>query len=208
MDLKDIRQEYKKFELDSSDLNPNPITQFGIWLQEAEVHGNPEHTAMALSTVDPENRPHCRVVLLKEVLDGKLRFFTNYNSQKGRNIAHNPSVCLNFFWPNSERQVRINGVAKRTPASVSDQYFKSRPVGSQAGAIASSQSEVIRSKDELIYKFEKLNEQSTLERPADWGGYDVEVNSIEFWQGGKNRLHDRFLYQLDDGNWSVNRLAP
>lgn len=208
MDLKDIRQEYKKFELDISDLNPHPITQFEIWLNEAKQHGNPEHTAMTLSTVDAQNRPHIRVVLLKEVVQEKFRFFTNYNSTKGQNMALNPWVCLNFHWPNSERQVRVNGIATKSPESVSDAYFKSRPIGSQAGAIASNQSEVIESKDDLIFKFEKLNQQTALERPMGWGGYDVEVSSIEFWQGGKNRLHDRFLYQLIDGQWTVNRLAP
>ena len=123
-------------------------------------------------------------------------------------MALNPWVCLNFHWPNSERQVRVNGIATKSPESVSDAYFKSRPIGSQAGAIASNQSEVIESKDDLIFKFEKLNQQTALERPMGWGGYDVEVSSIEFWQGGKNRLHDRFLYQLIDGQWTVNRLAP
>lgn len=208
MDLKHVRQDYKKHELDQKELNPNPIEQFKKWFKESEKDENPEQTAMVLSTVTDKNKVSSRVVLLKEIVDDKFRFFTNYESSKGRDIEENPYVSLLFFWSKSEKQIRIEGIATKTSTEISDDYFYSRPLGSQAGAIASKQSSILESKDELIYSYERLKNEKKLERPKNWGGYDVEAKKIEFWQGGIHRLHDRFRYSKLNSIWQIDRLAP
>lgn len=208
MDLKDIRQEYLKHELKKEDLSINPFDQLNLWYNQAVADENHEPTAMTLSTLSIENEINSRIVLLKEVIEDKLRFFTNYNSQKGHDIEANPKVALLFFWPMSERQVRIKGTIKKCTSKDSDEYFYSRPIGSQAGAIASPQSKVLKSKDELIYNFEAALQSESIKRPESWGGYDVDPFEIEFWQGGMNRLHDRFKYTKQDGSWKIERLAP
>lgn len=190
------------------DLDLDPIAQFTKWFSLSEKDNNPEQTAMILSTVSKTLEVSSRVVLLKEVVHDAFRFFTNYGSQKGHEINENSNVSLLFFWPYSEKQIRIKGKAIKTPAAVSDEYFYSRPLGSQAGAIASQQSSVLPSKDELIFKFEDLKNQEKFTRPENWGGYDVIPFEIEFWQGGINRLHDRFRYTKTDSSWKIERLAP
>lgn len=208
MDLKDIRQDYRKHELSVKDLKENPLDLLTDWYNQAIEDKNPEPNAMSLSTVNTKLEVSSRIVLLKEVIGGCLRFFTNYSSQKGQDIEQNNHVALLFFWSYSERQIRIKGKVSKTSAKVSDDYFYSRPIGSQAGAASSPQSEVLESKDNLIYKFEELKNSNEIKRPINWGGYDVEPFEIEFWQGGMNRLHDRFKYTKVEGNWKIERLAP
>lgn len=208
LDLKNIRQEYSKHELKNEDLSPNPIDQFKKWYQQAITDKNIEPNAMTLSTIGIDQTVNSRIVLLKEVINQKFRFFTNYTSEKGKDITHNSNVALLFFWANSEKQIRIKGKASKCAVKDSEDYFYSRPAGSQAGAIASHQSEVLSSKDELIYRFEKIKNNQELKKPENWGGYDIEPTEIEFWQGGKNRLHDRFRYTLENGTWVIDRLSP
>jgi len=210
MNLKDIRKEYAKFELKLEDLSNNPIDQFNQWLEDAEKHGNLESTAMTLSTIDLNGEPDSRIVLLKGVSkENGFRFFTNYNSNKGKSLAKNPVASLLFFWPKSERQVRIKGSIKKCKEAESIAYFNSRPIGSQAGAVASEQSSVVDSKDAMIETYEQLITKEQIDKPTHWGGYDVIPTQIEFWQGGKNRLHDRFRFTLMENNeWKIERLAP
>ena len=208
MNLKDIRKDYAKFELTLSDLNQDPIEQFKQWIKEAEDHGADESTAMILSTVSEDGFPESRVVLLKGISQNGFRFYTNYNSTKGKNLEFSPKSSLLFFWPKSERQIRIKGICSKCSIEESDEYFYSRPHGSQAGAMSSNQSDIIESKDELIYEFERLQNQDKLEKPKHWGGYDLTPIEIEFWQGGKNRLHDRFRFTKTDSSWQIDRLAP
>lgn len=206
--LQDIRKEYAKFELKKTDLLSDPMDQFKIWFHEAEEHQNLEHTAMTLSTMSKTGFPESRVVLLKGISKSGFRFFTNYDSVKAKNIDYSPKASLLFFWPKSERQVRIKGLISKCPVSDSVEYFKSRPQGSQAGAISSNQSQVIESKDELIFEFERLMKTQKLKKPENWGGYDLSPLEIEFWQGGKNRLHDRFRFVKQGSDWKIDRLAP
>lgn len=208
MDLKDIRQEYLKDELRVDDLSIDPIEQFKLWFAKAEEENNQEPAAMTISTIDKNQTVNSRIVLLKEVVNNAFRFFTNYTSDKAKDIENNPNVSLLFFWQKSEKQIRIKGKATKSPEKDSITYFESRPSGSQAGAIASNQSQVLKSKDELIYSFENIDQNSSLKKPDNWGGYDITPYEIEFWQGGKNRLHDRFRYTLEGENWKIERLAP
>jgi pyridoxamine 5'-phosphate oxidase len=209
MDLRAIRQEYKKQELSLQDLDTNPFEQFKNWFEQATKDLNDEPNAFCLSTVDTNGQADARIVLLKELADSRFLFFTNYLSQKGQQMAENPKVSALFFWSKSEKQVRIKGTVEKCNEEVSDQYFYSRPAGSQAGAIASQQSSIIdANKDELINTFEELKDQTTLKRPEHWGGYYLLAHEIEFWQGGKNRMHDRFRYTKTNGSWKIERLAP
>lgn len=206
--IQDIRKEYAKFELKETDLHSDPIEQFKSWFNEAEKHKNAEHTAMVLSTLSESGFPESRVVLLKGISEDGFRFFTNYESEKAKNLSFSSKASILFFWPKSERQVRIKGIVSKCSEQESIKYFKSRPVGSQAGAMSSNQSQVIDSKDELIFAFEKLMKEQSLEKPSNWGGYDLKPVEIEFWQGGKNRLHDRFKFTPAGDSWKIDRLAP
>jgi pyridoxamine 5'-phosphate oxidase len=166
---------------------------------------------MALSTVSPEGRPSSRIVLLKGYSEEGFVFFTNYTSDKGKQIEHNQHVSLLFFWKELERQVRIEGVASQVAAEESDAYFDSRPVGSRLGAWASPQSQKIADREILDKELEKITAQFSeqqIPRPPHWGGYRVKPTRIEFWQGRSSRLHDRILYELVDENWQISRLAP
>lgn len=189
------------------------MEQFQKWFYEVEASdGVDEPNAMTVSTIGLDGFPKGRVVLMKKFTYEGFIFYSNYNSEKGRAIAQNPSVCLSFFWPNMERQVIVKGTAEKIAENLSDGYFESRPVGSQLGAIVSNQSEVIPSRDQLekeLSKLEKQYEGKEIERPKYWGGYLVRPVSIEFWQGRPNRLHDRIRYTLqDDFDWKIERLAP
>lgn len=211
-DIADIRQDYQKAELDETATGDNPIFFFAQWFSEAQNAKVTEVNAMTLATVDEHNHPDARIVLLKGVEKEQFIFYTNYNSSKGRDINHNPNVCLVFFWKELERQVRIRGTISKVAAEVSDAYFQSRPQGSRLGAWASPQSHPIKSRDILVENY-KLYEQAYLDkeipRPSHWGGYAVEPKSIEFWQGRSNRMHDRLLFELDNNNtWQKSRLAP
>ncbi len=210
--IADIRKDYKLKTLDEQDVDASPIKQFKAWWAEAEAARIDEVNAMALSTVDAQKIPHCRIVLLKGVDDNGFIFYTNYESEKAQNIAANAHVSLLFFWKEMERQVRITGLAEKVSAAESDEYFNSRPPGSRIGAWASPQSTVIPSRemlDKSVSEIEKRFAGKTIERPPHWGGYRVIPSGIEFWQGRPSRLHDRIKYTLrEDGSWKINRLAP
>lgn len=210
--IADIRTNYSKQALTEESVADNPIDQFHEWLEEAISSEVEEPTAFILSTVNSLGRPSARVLLLKELSSQGFTFFTNYSSRKGQDLAQNPYASITFFWPALERQVRIEGEVSRVPETESDAYFHSRPKGSQIGAWASPQSQEIESRDFLHQADQKYNEQfadaEVIPRPSHWGGYVLQPNRIEFWQGRPNRLHDRILYEQTNGNWQLKRLAP
>lgn len=210
MDLHDIRDEYSKQELSRRQCDSDPIKQFEKWLGEAieaKVH---EPTAMNLATLNAQGKPNSRVVLLKEVNSQGFVFFTNYQSQKGQALAINPFAALNFFWPELERQVRIEGAVEKLPEAQSDDYFAGRPYTSRIGAWASEQSAVLKSKNTLLAKAGLIAAKYpfNVPRPPHWGGYLVIPEMIEFWQGRPSRLHDRIRYRLENNLWIIERLSP
>ncbi len=209
-DLNDYRKSYTKGDLNEADLGINPFELFEKWFLETESQiGNLEVNAMTVASIGDDGFPKSRVVLLKSYSDEGFVFFTNYSSDKGQAIAHNPHVCLSFFWQPTERQVIIKGIAEKISEKDSTEYFLSRPRGSQIGAMASHQSEKISSRavlDDAVANIE--NSDVKLTRPKDWGGYIVKAIEIEFWQGRQNRLHDRFLYENNNNAWTHSRLAP
>ena len=210
-DLGNYRKSYLKGILIEKDLPVNPIKLFSDWFNNVDSNGNEiEPNAMSLSTIDDTNGfPLTRVVLLKKYSDNGFIFFTNYNSRKGKSISGNPNVCLSFFWASLEQQVIINGKAIKINEKESEDYFNSRPIGSKLGAIISNQSETIPSRKFLDNKLIKNNlKKELLKRPKNWGGYNVEPYSIEFWQGRDNRLHDRILYEKKNNLWTHKRLSP
>lgn len=211
-DLGHLRKNYSKNELKSADINNDPLQFFKIWFDEANQHPEIEEAnAMMLATLGLDDFPKARVVLLKALTDQGFVFYTNYQSEKGLSIADHPKVGLSFFWPSLERQVIIKGIAESLAPSISDDYFKSRPIGSQLGAIVSEQSKVITDRSILEAKLEALEieyQDKAVERPPHWGGYAVVPKCIEFWQGRPNRLHDRIRCQWQGSFWSIERLAP
>lgn len=210
-DLSNYRKSYEKSELLESSISKNPFELFAKWFHEAEeIGGSEEINAMTISTIGLDGFPKNRVVLLKQFTSEGFIFFTNYESEKGKAIAENPNVCLSFFWHNSERQVIIKGIAEKTTEKVSDDYFHSRPAGSQLGAVASHQSEVISGREILENKIQQLEDQfvgKEIQRPEYWGGYLIKPIEIEFWQGRANRLHDRIRFQLQNFKWKMDRLS-
>ncbi|TQD40060.1 pyridoxamine 5'-phosphate oxidase [Haloflavibacter putidus] len=211
--LENYRKSYQKYALEREDLAAQPIDLFKKWFDEVEENGSVEEAnAMHLSTFGKDGFPKNRVVLLKKVKAEGFVFYTNYNSEKAKAIAHNNKVCLSFFWPGLERQVIIKGTASKVSEEESDAYFNSRPKGSQLGALASPQSDPIENREVLEENLKSLEEKyadEAIKRPASWGGYLVKPDSVEFWQGRPNRLHDRFLYrQNQNGEWTATRLAP
>jgi pyridoxamine 5'-phosphate oxidase len=211
-EISNLRRNYSHSSLLENEVDLNPIKQFQIWFAQALEAKVNEANAMCLSTSN-NDVPDSRIVLLKGIEDEGFVFYTNYKSHKGRQIENNPNVHLNFVWLELERQVRIWGEAKKVSEEQSDAYFKSRPFESQLGAIVSTQSSVIESREELDNSMLKALEKYTLEgetpiRPEHWGGYAVEASKIEFWQGRPNRLHDRLMYERIKGNWEIKRLAP
>jgi len=208
--LQHSRHQYDKGILTENNLNENPILQFEMWMKEAIEANVPEPNAMDLCTVS-NNCPSSRIVLLKGIEKDGITFFTNYESEKGNDILKNPNVSVNFFWQPQARQVRIQGRVEKVTPEYSDLYFKTRPRESQIGAWASSQSTIIKSRQELDDKIESLLDQyknKEIPRPPYWGGYLLKPTKIEFWQGRPNRLHDRFQYDLTNAGWMVFRLAP
>jgi len=210
--LHDYRKLYQKHELLEEEIPKDPFELFHVWIREIETNKEvDEVNTMNLSTVGLDSFPMSRVVLLKEYDDEGFVFYTNYESEKGRSIAKNPRVCLSFFWPKSERQVMIKGLAERTSEEESTTYFHSRPRGSQLGAWASQQSSVIPSREYLQKKLELLEEEfdgKDIPKPVYWGGYKVIPSEFEFWQGRPNRLHDRIYYSKEGEVWKMDRLAP
>jgi pyridoxamine 5'-phosphate oxidase len=208
--LGNIRNEFSKNSLDTDDVHPSPVEQFQMWLHEAMMSAIPEPTAMTLSTCTTEGRPSSRIVLLKEAgMDGFV-WFTNYQSRKGNELAVNPNAALNFFWPEMERQIRVEGKVEKVTVEESDAYFTSRPPGSRIAAAVSPQSRVISSRRELDLLFESLAARfpdGNVARPAHWGGYRLIPDYFEFWQGRPNRLHDRITYRLVNGSWIIERLG-
>jgi pyridoxamine 5'-phosphate oxidase len=208
--IANIRSEYTLNGLHESDLDPNPLIQFSKWFEEVLISGLEEPNAMVLGTIHHEF-PTSRIVLLKD-LDTGFKFFTNYLSSKGRDIEKNPRVSLTFFWKELERQVRIEGIAKKTSEAESDEYFQSRPRGSQIGAWVSRQSSVIENREVLEKVTKDLEEKfadKPVTRPEHWGGYRVVPQYIEFWQGRPSRLHDRLAYvKVNENYWKIERLSP
>ncbi len=210
MNIADIRKEYTLEKLDISSVKPNPFEQFKDWLHEAMNAQILEPTAMHLATVNAEGKPSGRVVLLKGVDTGFI-FFTNYESRKGKELSANPFASLTFYWAELERQVRIEGKVEKVSKEISDEYFHSRPKGSQIGAIASPQSQVINDRSLLERQIQDLTLQYQdllPPRPDYWGGYRLVPETIEFWQGRPSRLHDRIRYKLEREKWVIERLAP
>lgn len=209
--IANIREEFNKGQITKDLLNENPLEQFELWLKEAIESECLHPTALNLATVDSQNRPNSRVVLLKDVTDKGFVFFTNYQSQKGNELASNNYASINFFWGELERQVRINGKVEKVSDRDSIEYFQSRPRESRLGALASPQSQVVADDNALIETFETLKKKykgQIVPRPSHWGGYVVRPDQIEFWQGRANRMHDRFRYTLNANTWLIQRLAP
>ncbi|QKJ26837.1 pyridoxine 5'-phosphate oxidase / pyridoxamine 5'-phosphate oxidase [Aliarcobacter cibarius] len=212
MDISDIRGKYTTKNLDINDLNKNPFKQFEIWFNDAMNENLLEPNAFTLATVGNEMMPSVRTVLLKYFSEKGFVFFTNYDSKKAKQIDQNPKVAALFTWLPLERQIKIEGSVEKISKAESLKYFLSRPKGSQLGAWVSRQSEVISSRALLEQKFEEMKNKflnKEIPFPSFWGGYIIKPIRIEFWQGGEDRLHDRFLYEFkEDNSWEIKRLAP
>jgi pyridoxamine 5'-phosphate oxidase len=210
--IADLRKEYRARSLAESDLAADPIVQFGRWFDEALRVQLVEPNAMTLATVGADGRPSARILLLKGVDARGFVFFTNYESRKGQELAHNAWAALVFYWPELERQVRVEGSCAPVDAAESDAYFQSRPLASRIGAVASRQSEVIPDRAWLEQRWaalEAAHADGEVPRPAHWGGYRLLPDAVEFWQGRPSRLHDRLRYRLDAaGGWLLERLSP
>lgn len=211
MELPDLRQDYHRAALDEREIAPDPIAQFVIWFEEAVSSGLPEPNAMTLATATADGRPSARIVLLKGIDERGFVFYSNYQSRKGRELAANPFAALAFHYPALERQVRVEGRVALVSGEESDAYYLSRPIGSRLGAWASHQSEVVADRATLDRRLAELERAALVKpppRPEHWGGYRVIPDSIEFWQGRPNRMHDRLRYQRSEGRWIVQRLEP
>lgn len=207
-----LRTEYAKASLDIADVSSDPVQQFEKWFKEAVDAQVPEPNAMNLATVTEHGRPASRIVLLKGIEEQQFVFYTNYQSSKGQELEKNPACALTFFWPELERQIRIEGVASRVDPRLSELYFQSRPRGSQIGAWSSPQSSIIESRAILEERYrnveKKFDGKDPLPKPHQWGGFKVEPLQVEFWQGRPSRLHDRLRYTRIDSTWKIHRLAP
>jgi pyridoxamine 5'-phosphate oxidase len=213
MNPADLRREYHRAELNETDVDADPVTQFERWLAEAVKAEVPEPTAMTLATVGDDARPAARIVLLKGIDAQGFLFFTNYDSRKGAELAAHPAAALLFHWVVLERQVRIEGTVAKASAAESDSYFASRPRLSRVGAWASPQSRTIPDRAWLERQFSDAQERfapegDAIPRPPQWGGYRLVPSTLEFWQGRRSRLHDRIRYRLEGTRWHVDRLAP
>ena len=210
-DLADIRRNYSLSELDETGISREPLEQFSAWMDDVINAQLLEPSAMVLSTVDSENRPSSRVVLLKGFDNGGFVFYTNYESRKGQELAANSNAALLFFWPELERQISIRGGVTRVSKEESEAYFHSRPCESRIGAWASKQSRKIGSREELenrLQEFLVKFPDGDVPLPSFWGGFRLKPDRFEFWQGRPSRLHDRICYELDGNNWNITRLSP
>lgn len=206
-----LRKEYLRAELTEHEAHTNPIDQFAVWFQQALNAEVNEVNAMSLATADAEGSPSVRIVLLKGFSEAGFRFFTNYESRKSQELEKNNKAALCFFWAALERQVRIEGSVKKLSREDSEAYFKKRPRESQIGAWASPQSSTVKSREELDRRFAEMGEKfegKEIPMPYFWGGYVLEPEAIEFWQGRKGRMHDRIRYKKIDRKWQIKRLAP
>ena len=209
--MKNKRVDYQTSELRRKDLVESPVEMFRIWFEQVEGIHPFESTAMTLSTTSKDGKPSSRVVLLKGYDENGFVFYTNYESRKGREIEENPYGSLNFYWPSQERQVRINGKLRKVSRSKTEKYFHSRPLRSQIAALTSNQSGVIENRGALKKKFDELEKEfegKDVPLPENWGGYRMEHRSVEFWQGRRDRMHDRFVYIKNGTIWQIERLAP
>jgi pyridoxamine 5'-phosphate oxidase len=210
--ISQLREDFMKGELSENNLNKTPDLQFEQWMKDAIDAKVNEVPACNLATVDKNNKPSARIIYLREFSNNEFYFYTNYDSRKGQHINENPNVCLTFFWPELERQIRIEGIiTQKADAEKSDAYFNARPKDSKIGAWSSPQSRVLNNREELntfiADNKTKFNNQE-IPRPEFWGGYIIKANYYEFWQGRKNRLHDRIAFTLKNDNWKIERLAP
>ena len=211
MNLAEIRREYQKKSLGKGSVDLNPIVQIEKWLNDAKESECPEYTAMTVATSNAEGQPSMRIVLLKYLKDDCLYFFTNYRSRKGKDLAINNKISAHFFWPELERQIKIEGHVHKATSEISDEYFKSRPRDSQISAIVSNQSSEVADRETLEKLWaveEKKWHGKEIERPDYWGGFQIKPTRIEFWQGRPSRLHDRIVYQKGIEGWKIKRLAP
>lgn len=211
MDISNLREEYTQAGLSRASLLSNPFEQFELWFRQAQQAQLAEPNAMSLATASAQSAPTLRTVLLKYFDDSGFIFFTNYSSNKARDISDNPQVALMFPWVELERQVVIQGRAEKISTAESLHYFTSRPTGSQLGAWVSNQSSVITGRKVLEMKLAQMKQKfrdGKIPMPDFWGGYRVVPEKIEFWQGRPSRLHDRFLYSRQDSQWHIDRLAP
>ncbi|MFY9509481.1 MAG: pyridoxamine 5'-phosphate oxidase [Rubrivivax sp.] len=210
MDIADLRKSYERDALDEAASAADPLQQFDTWMQQALQGQLPEPNAMTLATVGADGRPSTRIVLIKGYDARGIVWYTNYESRKGRELAHSPWAALQFHWVELERVVRIEGRVEKAGDAESDAYFASRPLDSRIGAWASPQSQVIESRAVLVANAAKVAARHALSppRPPHWGGYRLVPDGWEFWQGRKSRLHDRLRYRLADGHWLRERLAP
>ncbi|MEL6658015.1 MAG: pyridoxamine 5'-phosphate oxidase [Bacteroidota bacterium] len=212
LNLEDLREDYNRDQLTMDQTDADPLVQFQRWFKTAQESTVKEPNAMTLATVGTDGRPKARIVLLKQVDGDGFIFYTNYDSQKGQDMAANPFASLVFFWDVLQRQVRVAGRVEKITAEESEAYFQSRPKGSQIGATVSPQSQVIPDRDGLKTKVAELEalyaEAEKLPLPNNWGGYRLVPDKVEFWQGRSSRLHDRIRYRLVDGAWERERLAP
>lgn len=210
--IKKVRRDFRGEVFDKQHIPDNPLKLMEEWLEMAMQSGIREANAFLLSTSSEDNQPDSRVLLLRDIEEGGLSFFTNYLSKKAKDMKSNPKVCLNFYWKELDRQVRIHANINELPAEDSDSYFASRPRESQIGAWASLQSSILRGREELeekIIEYSKKFEGMDVPRPPHWGGYIAMPFYFEFWQGQESRLHDRISYQLiSDDKWHIDRLSP
>lgn len=206
-----LREDFTKGTLSEADVTTDPFHQFTKWLQQAVDSKITEVQAMNLSTVSETGKPSSRIVYLREFENNGFSFYTNYNSKKAKELEKRPDASLTFFWPELERQIRIEGRVEKASAEQSDAYYNARPYDSKVGAWSSDQSHELFSRGELELKIEeikKLYSPETIKRPDFWGGYVLKANYYEFWQGRKSRLHDRICYTLENESWKISRLSP
>ncbi|WP_374164930.1 pyridoxamine 5'-phosphate oxidase [Arcticibacter sp. MXS-1] len=210
--IQNLRQEYRAATLSETEVAPDPISQFSKWFSEALASSLTEPNAMTLATATADGKPSARIMLLKGFEERGFIFYTNYLSRKGQEITKNPYASLVFFWQELERQVRIEGILEKIDEKESERYFHSRPRGSQIGAHASPQSREIAGRQVLEKNIEQLEEKykdgAEIPKPPHWGGYIVKPTFVEFWQGGRGRVHDRIAYRLENNTWKIVRLAP